>query len=62
METQFYNSDITRDKTKYNTIVGVIDSDILSCVSDIVLNPPPSKKYVTIKERLIKRFAKILND
>lgn len=34
-----------------------MESDILSCVSDIVLNPPANNLYDSIKEGLINRFA-----
>lgn len=35
----------------------VIESDILSFVSDIVLTPPPNNLYNAIKARLIKQFT-----
>lgn len=57
LEAQFSNSQITSDLTKFNSIVGIIESDILSSVSDIVINPPANNKYETIKTRLIKEFA-----
>lgn len=56
LEAQFANSNITLDLTKFNTIVGVIESDILTTVSDVVLNPPENDLYETIKARLIHRF------
>lgn len=57
LEAQFSNSNIVNDLTKFNTIVGVIESDILSFVSDIVLTPPPNNLYNAIKARLIKQFT-----
>lgn len=57
LEAQFATSNIVNDLTKFNTIVGVIESDILSAVSDIVLNPPANHLYRTIKQRLINEFA-----
>lgn len=57
LEAQFANSNINQDLTKFNTIVGTVESDILSSVSDIVLNPPAIDMYETIKARLIKEFA-----
>lgn len=57
LEAQFANSGIVNDLTKFNTIVGVIESDILSSVSDIVLNPPAANQYNAIKQRLIKQFS-----
>lgn len=56
LEAQFANSTITSELTKFNTIVGVVESDILSSVSDLVLNPPTGNQYETIKQRLIKEF------
>ena len=53
IEAQFANSNIINDLTKFNTIVGVIESDILASVSDIVLNPPQANLYDTIKQCLI---------
>ncbi len=57
LEAQFANSNIVNDLTKFNTIVGVVESDILSTVSDLVLNPPPHHMYRAIKLRLIKEFT-----
>lgn len=55
-EAQFTTSNITTEQTKFNHIVGVIESNILDYVSDIVLNPPPNNQYKAIKERLIRQF------
>lgn len=57
IEAQFANSGIVNDLTKYNTIVGVLDTNILTAVSDIVLNPPAINLYDTIKTRLVKQFT-----
>lgn len=61
LEAQFANSNIVNDLTKYNTIIGIIESDILSSVSDIVLNPPPANRYTAVKDRLIKQFTETDN-
>lgn len=61
LEAQFSNSNIRSDLTKYNTVVGVVESDILTCVSDIVLNPPANDMYEAIKTRLINRFEETEN-
>lgn len=57
LEAQFANSNIVNDLTKFNAIVGVIESDILSFVSDIVLAPPVANMYELIKARLISEFT-----
>lgn len=61
LEAQFANSGIINDLTKYNTIVGVLESDILSLVSDVVLNPPAVNLYTTLKARLIHQFTESEN-
>lgn len=57
LEAQFSNSNISSELTKFNTIVGVMESDILSTVSDLVLDPPATDMYKAIKARLIQQFA-----
>lgn len=56
-ECNFQLSGITADLTKYNNIVAAIDSETLSAVSDILLNPPNEDKYSTLKQRLIQEFS-----
>ncbi|XP_037034323.1 uncharacterized protein LOC119073129 [Bradysia coprophila] len=57
IEAQFSSANIRTDLSKYNQIVGKLDSDILSKVSDIVKNPPATHKYDAIKARLTTEFA-----
>lgn len=57
IEAQFINLGITKDATKYYHIIGTVESDVLSKVSDIVKNPPTENKYKALKERLIRQFA-----
>lgn len=47
MESQFYNSGITQDATKYHTLVGSVESDVLNSVSHIIENPPTQNMYDT---------------
>lgn len=61
LEAQFATSGITSELTKFNTIVGVMESDILSAVSDIVLDPPTAHPYEAIKRRLVKHYAETDN-
>lgn len=56
LEAQFSSAGIRADLSKYNQIVGKLDSDILSKVSDIVKNPPAANKYLTLKNRLLHEF------
>ena len=57
IEAQFSNSKITDDLTKYNHVVALVESNILSCVSDVILRPPATDLYKTLKKRLIKEFT-----
>ena len=57
LEAQFALSNISADLTKYNHVVSVIDTGILSQISDLILNPPATNKYDTIKDRLISIYS-----
>lgn len=57
MESQFRNAGITGDQTKYDYIVGSLDSTTLLNISDIIRDPPTQNKYETVKQRLIKDFT-----
>lgn len=56
IEAQFANSRITNDHTKYNTVVAALEGSILSQISDIILNPPETLRYDTLKVKLLERF------
>lgn len=57
VEAQFEIAGISNDKTRYNTVVGAMDSSVLMHVSDILLGSPQQQSYVNLKERLIQQFA-----
>lgn len=57
LESQFLTNGISAEKTRYHFIVGSIESEILSQVSDIIINPPQEKPYSTLKQRLLERYA-----
>ena len=54
LEAQFALAGITADETKFNHVISAVDSDILNCVCDIILKPPDTDKYPTLKKRLIE--------
>ncbi|XP_065356074.1 uncharacterized protein LOC135950462 [Calliphora vicina] len=56
LESQFVTSGITSDTTKYHTLVGSIESNILNHVSHIVEAPPAENKYETLKCSLLNEF------
>ncbi|XP_023217769.1 uncharacterized protein LOC111620136 [Centruroides sculpturatus] len=57
IEAQFAISGITKDSTKYYSVVSAFHSDVLNYVSDIVLNPPAENRYNTLKARLLADFS-----
>lgn len=57
LESQFATCNIVNDKTKYHTVVGAMDASILVYVSDIVLSPPQTDMYPTLKNRLLEQFT-----
>ena len=57
LDSQFFNAGITSDVTKYHTLVGAIESDVLACVSDIILQPPAENLYATLRQRLEDHYS-----
>lgn len=57
VESQFATSGITAEQTKYHTVVAAIDGEILSQVSDIILNMPQANQYATLKKRMLEEFS-----
>lgn len=57
LESQFVTSAITSDSTKFHTLVGSIESNILNHVSHIVEEPPAEGKYEALKTALLNEFV-----
>lgn len=57
IEAQFAASNITTDNSKFTTIIGNIESKVLTQVSEAVLNPPQTEKYENLKKQIISAFA-----
>lgn len=57
LEAQFRRSKITTDQTKFDTVVSSVDSDLLSQISDLILDPPRENKYTALKNKLIGLFS-----
>ncbi|XP_054711139.1 uncharacterized protein LOC129220734 [Uloborus diversus] len=57
LEAQFTLANITNEITKFNHVVAAVDADILTSVSDIIVNPPKEKPYETLKQRLINSHS-----
>lgn len=57
LESQFITSGVTSERTKYHFVVSAIESEVLSQVSDIIINPPAVEQYQTLKTRLLERYV-----
>lgn len=57
LEKLFVIHNITTDNTKFNHVVSVLDTDVLSAVRRIVLSPPEKDKYDALKKGIIAAFA-----
>lgn len=70
VESQFAIAGIRADETKFNYIVGKIESNVLSQVSDIIINRPQADMYATLKAKILdcftdsaeSQFKKLLNE
>jgi hypothetical protein len=57
LEAQFHTSGITEEKTKYNLIVGNLDAQTMTQVSDLLMNPSATTPYTALKHRLTEQFG-----
>lgn len=57
LEAQFYSHKVTSDSAKYYSVVSTLDSAVLQRISDLLVNPPATDKYKSLKEQLIARFT-----
>lgn len=57
IESVFYTTKITADASKFHHVISSMESGNLAQASDIVLNPPETKMYDVLKNRLIERFS-----
>ena len=57
VESQFISSGITTDTTKFNSIVGALEANVLQQVKQAVINPPAEGRYNNLKRCLLERFG-----
>ncbi|GBN45252.1 hypothetical protein AVEN_168714-1 [Araneus ventricosus] len=57
LESQFKLTGISADETKFHTVVAALDSKALSCIADIVRNPPSDAMYDALKTRILNHFS-----
>lgn len=57
IEAQFQLRRVTSDVTKYQAVVARLDQETLIVVEHVILNPPETDKYPTIKEVLVNHYS-----
>lgn len=57
MEGQFSLSNVTTDATKFYQVVAQLDHRYAKEIKDIIINPPATNKYETLKKELINRLS-----
>jgi hypothetical protein len=56
LDAAFTLNKIEDEITKYNYLISILDTEILSSVSDLILTIPPQKPFTTLKDRLSTLF------
>jgi hypothetical protein len=57
VEAQFATRGITQQKTKYDYIIASLSPEYAMEVRDLILDPPSTSPYTTLKEQLVRRTA-----
>ncbi|GBM50953.1 hypothetical protein AVEN_114606-1 [Araneus ventricosus] len=57
LESQFALENISVDSTKFHCVIAALNRDDLTCILDLVLNPPQTNSYNSLKTRLIAQNA-----
>lgn len=58
IESQFNTKGITQDQTKYDYVVSSLDVDTAHEIQHVLIHPPATEKYASLKKVLIKTFDK----
>ena len=58
IEAQFSTKGITQDQIKYDFVVSALDSNTAEEIQHILINPPATNKYESLKKALNKTFGK----
>ncbi|KAK5649567.1 hypothetical protein RI129_000596 [Pyrocoelia pectoralis] len=61
IESQFFTARITTEKTKYHHVLGSLESDVVSLISDFFKKELSSTPYSDLKARLIEQFEESNN-
>jgi hypothetical protein len=57
VEAQFALENINRGETRYNHVVAALDARYTAEVEDILIDPPQTDKYETLKAELVRRIT-----
>ena len=57
VEAQFTTRAITVDSTKYAHVIAALPPDVSQEIRDILINPPDTDRYATLKKSLISRVS-----
>jgi hypothetical protein len=57
LESNFTIDGVTADDFKYSYVVISLSEQQMHCVRDIVISPPPTDKYETLKQALTERYS-----
>ncbi|XP_066157684.1 uncharacterized protein [Euwallacea fornicatus] len=53
LESQFIINGVLSDELRFHTTIGVMDTESLVCVKDLVINPPATNKFETLRRRIL---------
>ncbi|XP_066145999.1 uncharacterized protein [Euwallacea fornicatus] len=53
LESQFIVNRVLLDEMRFHTTIGVMDTDSLICIKDLVINPPTINKFETLRQRIL---------
>ncbi|GFU66944.1 transposon Ty3-I Gag-Pol polyprotein [Trichonephila clavipes] len=57
VESQFLLAGISNDSTKFHAVIAAFNSNILSCVRNLVKNPPEESAYSSLKDKILQYFS-----
>ena len=56
-EAQFAMRSITAEETKYHHVIAALPAEVAQDVRDVLINPPKTEPYTTLKEKLTARMT-----
>ncbi|XP_066157662.1 uncharacterized protein [Euwallacea fornicatus] len=57
LESQFIINGVTSDDFKFHTTIGVMDTESLVCVKDLILKPPVTNKFENLRRKVLDALA-----